>query len=127
MRARLGVGAPIDQSSIPQLSLEELERDFRSPALARRYKNQLVEVVGTVVYAMKLDAQGEGGKPGYLVYLASAPGEEAVVCCSLRGEKPPSVRIGEEAVLQGKVGVIEYEGPQKVGLVDAAVVPHLPE
>src|ERR1700737_4923311 len=62
-----------NESSIPQLSLEELASDFRKTARERRYKGQLVEVAGTVVGLVKPAAQGEQGKPALQVYLAPAP------------------------------------------------------
>jgi hypothetical protein len=139
------VERPIEETSVERLSLEELEEDFRRPALARRFKGHLVEVTGVVVGVMKTEAeQGEQGKPTWLVYLATRPDDEASVCCALADEKSgaskqapgrgkakqpranekpaPGVAVGERVVLQGKVDVLLSEGLSRPGLVKAHVV-----
>jgi hypothetical protein len=141
------VERPSEETSVERLSLEELEQDFRRPALARRFKGHLVEITGVVVQVTKTDAQqGEHGKPTWLIYLAARPDDEASVCCAVAEEKDstaapsanrprrptkkqpaaekpaPGVQVGERIVLQGKVDVLLSEGLNRPGLVNAHVI-----
>ena len=112
-----------DETSIPQPSLEERARDFRKPARERRYQGKFVEVAGTVVSIAKMDGLGQQSKPALLVYLAPEEGKESLVCGACPDNRASAnLRIGEVVVLQGTVGVLFYEGPNQVGLVDARIV-----
>jgi hypothetical protein len=122
------IARPIKQEqtqlrSIPQVSLEEVAKDFHKPARERRYKGKLVEVGGTVVRITKQTALAEQGKPAILVYLAPAAEHKALVCCACAIDRTSAdVRRGDSVIVQGKVDIIPSEGPLQVGMIDARVI-----